>query len=248
MNRKMQVWKAYAGELGIFSFWSYLWQRLVLRRKILRIAVSGLYEPVCIRNQPADHALFTQLFINKEYEVALDEPVKRIIDCGANIGLASLYFLRQYPAASITCIEPDPMNFFMLQLNTRSYKNIHCLQKAVWNEAVPLHIHGYSRGPAGLMVQQTDEKQEDTVEGIPLTEIIAENERIDILKIDIEGSEKEVLLTGETPWIKNVCSMFVELHEDIHPGITIAIKEKFSSEFDIKQNGEYHIFKNRTRA
>ena len=242
MGSKLNVWKAYAKELGVLAFLGYLWQRFILRKKIIKGAVQGLREPVYIRNQPADHALFTQLFVQKEYGVAISTPVKRIIDCGANIGLACLYFLRQYPHATITCIEPDAANFLMLQMNTRTAPNVTCLRKAVWNKQESLTIYGQSRGAAGLMVRKADTAIETTVEGVSLDLLIKENEVIDILKIDIEGSEKEVLLMGNTSWLQRVNRMLVEIHDDIHPGLTADIINKLFSCFVIRRQGEYHVF------
>jgi predicted O-methyltransferase YrrM len=40
-----------------------------------------------------------------------------VVDAGANIGLASLWFANQYPKAKIVCIEPDPENFRILKEN-----------------------------------------------------------------------------------------------------------------------------------
>lgn len=246
MNNKIQVWGAYAKELGAFAFWNYLYQRFIVRRKILSIQVSGLYEPVYIRNLPSDHAMFTQLFIRKEYGKKIARPVSRIIDCGANIGLAALYFLRQYPAAAVTCIEPDAGNFFILEMNTRPYPNVKCINKAVWNKAGRLGIHGQSRGAAGLMVQEVAEKNREDVDAIPLSAVICENDQVDILKIDIEGSELQVLLADDISWIKNVAGMWVEMHEDIHPGITLRIRERYEKDFLIYRQGEYHVFERRS--
>lgn len=241
MLQKMRMWMAYAQGLGIFSFSSYLWQRFIIRKKIIAVRVAGLPAPVCIRNQRDDHALFSNIFIHKEYGPPVGHRVEVIIDCGANIGLAALYFLMLYPNAHITCIEPDRQNFLLLKMNMAHFKNVKCLQNAAWHEAAVLNIYGYSRGAAGLMVQETDSGK-NIVKGIPMSAVIKENDHIDILKIDIEGSEQRVLLQGDTGWIKNVTTMYVELHEDICPGITHAVKEKFSTEFSIHKSGEYHVF------
>ncbi len=242
MKHKWQIWRAYAGMLGFFSFSAYLWQRFILREKLLQIRVSGLKQPVRIRNQASDHALFTQIFIQKEYGDPVGHSVNRIIDCGANIGLAALYFLSQYPHAAITCVEPDASNFRILSMNTAPYKNITCMQKAVWHKTGALHIHGRSRGAAGLMVRIAAMDEAAETEGMVLDSLVSAQQPVDILKMDIEGSEKQVLLEGDTSWISHVQTLFAELHDDIHSGITEEITRKFAGNFSIRKVGEYHVF------
>ncbi|MFI5179368.1 MAG: hypothetical protein ACHQO8_12420, partial [Vicinamibacterales bacterium] len=50
-----------------------------------------------------------------DFRCATDAP--RILDCGANVGLASLFFRRAYPKARITAFEADPAIFAMLDAN-----------------------------------------------------------------------------------------------------------------------------------
>jgi FkbM family methyltransferase len=45
-----------------------------------------------------------------------------IIDGGANIGIASLYFLNQYPTARLVAVEPSPANFEDLARESRSLR------------------------------------------------------------------------------------------------------------------------------
>ena len=48
------------------------------------------------------------LFVRETFQVKLETETPRILDCGANVGLASLYFKRRYPKARITAFEADP--------------------------------------------------------------------------------------------------------------------------------------------
>jgi hypothetical protein len=43
--------------------------------------------------------------------------VRVIIDCGANIGITSLFLAARYPGAMILSVEPHPDNFALLQIN-----------------------------------------------------------------------------------------------------------------------------------
>ena len=55
------------------------------------------------------------IFVDGALEFARDPAAPRILDCGGNVGLASLFFKRRYPVARITAYEADPALFGMLQ-------------------------------------------------------------------------------------------------------------------------------------
>src|ERR1041385_3761622 len=66
----------------------------------------------------SDWEVFIQIFVNQEYRCVEDiHDPELIIDCGANVGYASLYFLTKFPRAHIIAIEPDRANFDMLLRN-----------------------------------------------------------------------------------------------------------------------------------
>ena len=87
-----------------------------------------------LRNQTSDVETFRQVFIHKEYDFVLEKPPQLIVDAGANIGLASLYFASKYPDAKIIAIEPEASNYELLQRNVEPYTNIIALQSALWHE------------------------------------------------------------------------------------------------------------------
>src|SRR5690554_5333375 len=81
-----------------------------------------------IRKQPSsDYNVFSQVFINKEYEppvsyfVKNNLQLKTVIDAGANIGLTSVYIKNHFPEAKIACIEPDYNNLKLLKFNLEPF-------------------------------------------------------------------------------------------------------------------------------
>src|SRR3954462_7568786 len=62
---------------------------------------------------PQWHDIFVEGAL--EYRAASVSP--RILDCGANVGLASLFFKRRHPAARITAYEADPSLFAIAKAN-----------------------------------------------------------------------------------------------------------------------------------
>lgn len=115
--RKFSLLLKYLNKLGIINFIWYTTQRFLLRKKILSIKIPNLPSGVLIRNNPSDHSVFTQIFILEEYNIKIDNEIKTIVDCGANIGLSSLFFLSKYPNATLIAIEPEKNNFNLLRRN-----------------------------------------------------------------------------------------------------------------------------------
>src|SRR4051812_31861536 len=95
----------------------------------------GNGSPIALRPYSGDLFIFYEVLLDKSYHVPEDviDPrgVKKIIDCGGNIGMTAIYFARRYPYSEIYTIEPDPQNFELLSQNVSSYLNIHPIRAAV---------------------------------------------------------------------------------------------------------------------
>ena len=240
---KISILGKYLSALGPLSLLSLLGQRFIRRNKILSIAVKGVKNKILIRNQPADFAVFTQVFIHKEYEVSLPHDVQSIIDAGANIGLAAVYFITRYPQAAIICIEPEKQNFEMLLKNTESYKNITCFNAGVWNKNTYLQIIDKGYGSLGFQVKETA-GNENALPAKTIDALMQDwgKKQVDIVKLDIEGSEEQVLLLDESNWTGRAKTIFVEVHDNLKPGLSGKIKERLQAHFNHHKNGEYEVF------
>jgi len=73
------------------------------------------WREVCLRNKFYDTAIFSQIFIYEELNFDLPSEPKTILDCGANTGLATLYFKFKYPQTKIISVEPEQSNFTLLK-------------------------------------------------------------------------------------------------------------------------------------
>lgn len=167
-----------------------------------------------------------------------------IVDAGGYIGTAAINFSRRFPQAKIVTIEPNLQNFNLLEYNTSKYKNIIRHRRALAiseNSEVPIFDRGH--GPLGYsIIENNSLKVIDFVKTISLNEIIAENRRNGILKIDIEGFEY-YLLTEAKNNLNSFDVIIIELHERIKVGIETSFK-LFNNEFKrlcIKTSGEKYI-------
>jgi FkbM family methyltransferase len=187
------------------------------------LPLPGYLHPIHLRNSKGDFISFREIFFKKEYELNLPHiNPSIIIDAGANIGLTSVYFANRYPTARIICIEPDPENFACVVKNVSGYKTIIPLNKALWNTSEMLSLTNKGFGDRGFMIEEGNEK---TTEGISLTALMQQYNltHIDILKIDIEGSEKEVFSSGYEDWPPKTKCLVIELHDRMKPGCSDSV-------------------------
>ena len=163
-------------------------------------------------------AVINNIVVGKSYpKVEFVADVRTIVDAGANIGAASVYFAALYPDARAYAFEPAPENFALLAENTKPFENIIAHEVGLFDadKEAPLYEgeddpSTNSVGDSGLntrrsrMVTLRDAKS--FLHGL-------EVDRIDILKLDTEGCEVPILrsLADMLPAIKVV---YVEYHDD----------------------------------
>ncbi len=147
-----------------------------------------------------------------------------IIDAGGYIGTAAIWFAMQYPESLVVTVEPSSDNFAVLQRNVSQFKNILPIQSAVVARSRYLDLMDRGTGSWGFSVVEkprdnAEPEQLHRVSGITLDEIIYDHKMqgVDILKLDIEGGEKEVF---QYPgyWSHNTAMVVAELHNRITLG------------------------------
>jgi FkbM family methyltransferase len=159
---------------------------------------------------PQWHDIFVQGAL--EFHAASESP--RILDCGANVGLASLFFKRRYPAARITAYEADPALFAIAgkNLSANRASDVEIVNAALWTSTgrVTFHAEGTDSGMIHGLAGEVDGRAVD-VPSLRLRDIL-HTERIDLLKLDIEGAEDAVLADCE-PVLDRVAAIVMDLHE-----------------------------------
>ena len=154
---------------------------------------------------------YRAIFRDEIYAFDPKTSAPRIIDGGANIGLATLYWKQHFPNASIVSFEPDPLIFRVLQRNIEEhqYGDVKLVQCGLWSEETELEFQ--SDGADGGHVNEVS-SQDATTHRVPVTRLSPYlKEQVDLLKLDIEGAEVEVLLSVAED-LKNVQRIFVEYH------------------------------------
>lgn len=209
---------------------------------LLQLKLRKFPVPAYLRGNTSDFAVFKQIFFAKEYDINFGIQPISILDCGANIGLASFYFKLKYPNAKIITVEPEQSNFELTKKNTASFKDMYYEQAGIWKQDAFLKI---SAGPLNehwdFVVSETTEDDKNAIKGLSIPSIMKKYnlDEISVLKIDIEGSEKELFETGYEEWLPKVKILIVELHDRMKPGCSKAFYKAISNyDFDFTHSGE----------
>lgn len=195
-----------------------------------------------LRRSSSDIGTFHQVFLNLEYQYNIPSEPGFIIDCGANIGLASVYFKNRYPKSLVVAVEPEPSNYDMLLKNTQSYSQVECIRAGVWNRNAILKVEDeHSFGHWGFVCKEVSYESENTVRAIAIDEIMAKygQTEIGLLKIDIEGAELELFAANYEAWLPKTKVIMIELHDWVRRGCS---RSFFSAllhyDFSVFHNGE----------
>jgi FkbM family methyltransferase len=157
---------------------------------------------------------WNDIFVRRTLRFSPSTETPRVLDCGANIGLASLWLLRQWPAARITAFEADPALAAMLRRNLDANRasSVEVVAAAAWSweGRLSFRAEGSDSGAVAEVASDTPGRVID-VPSVRLRDRI-EREPIDVLKLDVEGSELELLQDCE-PVLQNVAAIHLEVHD-----------------------------------
>ncbi len=220
--RKLQRYLKTVGLLGmLFAVRAFVTKATVL----FKVNWRGIKFPFYLRIISSDVIACEQIFVQEEYDFRVRVPPKIIVDAGANIGLASIYFANQYPEAKIIAIEPEKNNFELLKKNVAPYPNIFPVHAALWHRNEEINLIDPGMGEWGFMTTGAETptgpaaRFSHKVRAVTMDHLLAEFsfDHVDILKMDIEGAEKEVF-EDPSSWLGRVDALIVELHENWKPG------------------------------
>jgi FkbM family methyltransferase len=142
----------------------------------------------------------------------------KILDCGANVGFASVFFLEEFKNSSVVALEIDRDNYNIAKMNLEG-RNAKLIHGGVWSENCLLSIGRDFRDSKewSYYAKPAKESEDQTIQGYSIHELVRDG--ADIVKIDIEGGEKELFL--EDSWLVNVGSIAIEIHDEfkVRPAI-----------------------------
>jgi FkbM family methyltransferase len=216
------------------------------KKELLPLKVRNFEYPIYVRSGTSDLSSFKQIFIKEEFKnlKKIDRKIETIIDAGSNCGHVSIYLSKLFPNAKIIAIEPDTSNCSVIRKNIKHYKNIKLLKGGVWHSDSNLKIFNPDTKNWSFRVEEVKESEGD-FKGYNLKTIMNKYnfKKIDILKMDIEGSEKNVFEKNYKYWLSKTKLGFVEVHERYARGVTKIINKRIKEyKFKTSQEGEKLFF------
>ncbi|MCP4707684.1 MAG: FkbM family methyltransferase, partial [Planctomycetes bacterium] len=125
--------------------------------------------------------------------------------------------------------------------NCADYPNIELVQAAIWGCTGNVRIKDIGLGSWGFVVEEAEVSDPQAVAAVTIEELFRRSGKphIDILKLDIEGAEKEVFSANCTPWLDKVKVLIIELHDHLTPGCEAAFHAAIEHHnFQRTQRGE----------
>lgn len=209
--------------------------------------LDGVSIPFAFRPNTTDVPTINEIFRNGGYILPIKNfQPKLILDCGGNIGCASVFFANIYPEAQIYAVEPEKMNFKMLTYNTVFYDKVRPINSALWDKETFIKIADESVDTNAYMTIETTADDPQALRTTTVSKLLAESgfDEIDLLKIDIEGAEKEVFSAPNVDeWLAKVKVLVIELHDRMKKGCSRAFftaMSKYDWHFEFR--GENLIF------
>jgi FkbM family methyltransferase len=196
ISKKIGLWNK-----NIIKWWSYS----------ANLKIDG----ISIKCRTGHIGLIEEIFFQRKINVCEN---KDIIDCGANIGLFSLYVKKNFKVKSIYCIEPDPANIILLKKNIEQNQpdSVNLLECAVGDKKGICSFISTDNGVGSYLGEKVLKKNEKliTVNVDTLDNLVADNKiRPGFIKIDVEGFELQALSGAKKTLKKFHPELLVEIHK-----------------------------------
>jgi FkbM family methyltransferase len=228
-NKRLVTTVRYIYNLGILKSMAILFA-ILLSGEEFEIKWKG--QILKLRKHSTDFNVFRQIQVFGQYNIRSLEkiPVHTIVDLGANIGMSVLFFKSKYPEAQIIAVEPEQNNYRLLKKNVNGDPRTYVLNNAIWSSSRELGLYDNGSGEYGYLVGEQKADEIGTIRAITIGDIIEKYRlsRIDILKIDIEGSEKELFSGDCSAWLPKVGCIIIELHDWFREGCAYAFFKAIS--------------------
>jgi FkbM family methyltransferase len=185
---------------------------------------SPVRQEIFLREVGSDMLTFNEVMIEQVYRGVVERvpDCRTMIDLGANVGLATLYFAAHYPACRFYAVEPNPDTYALLRRNLEALVaagRCETFQGAVWGSeqelvaAADWSSDHFSR----FAGRERADGEADGVafKGLPIDRLMeaAGFDHVDLIKADIEGAETE-LFRGDLGWLERVGAIAIEFHGD----------------------------------
>jgi len=151
---------------------------------------------------------FEEIFVKRQYAFRTSSAAPTIVDCGGNVGISAIWFKLNYPGCRLTVYEADSEIAGILKGNLAraGYADVDVLNHAVWIEDGDIAF-----APTGIDTGKIDPHGSRNVKAVDLASNLPD--RVDLLKMDIEGAEFDVIERLQSSGaINKIRNLAVEFH------------------------------------
>jgi FkbM family methyltransferase len=158
------------------------------------------------REGTTDWNTLRDVFINQPYGYDVPFEPDVIIEVGANVGFASIYFARRFPSARVLAIEAEAENYAVLERHVSSFERIQPIHAAVSAEDGETSVQT-GDGEWGFYISD----EGDTGQQIETLSIPTLRERYDVpdtadvlMKVNIAGFESTLFAPDSVRWLRGL--------------------------------------------
>jgi FkbM family methyltransferase len=145
------------------------------------------------------------------------EDVSVVMDVGANVGAASVFFSLAYPEATVFSFEPGELPYSLLVRNTEELDNVRINNFGLYSSdaELPLYRGKYETGMSSVNKSMSTRSESDMITLRSARDWLAENSitAVDVLKVDTEGCEIPIL-GAMRDFLPTVKVIYLEYHND----------------------------------
>ncbi len=214
---------------------------------------------VRLRTHSTDATAFVQVFRKREYDIftagcgdQIMSAYQRIletgqmpivIDAGANVGAAAIWFAKLFPASLVLAVEPDPGNAEVCRHNTRQFRNVRVIEAAIGSEGGRVSLTNHPSKEQWCI--RTTRNDNGGVYIYPVSTLMLESphaSKLFLIKIDIEGFESD-LFAKNTHWMDETDVIIIEPHDRLYKGSSRNFQQEIARRrFDMFISGENLIY------
>lgn len=198
------------------SAWFYLRDTRKIGKNLYQLSGNIKF---FLRNNTADTYIKWEVFNNKTYlaEGFGIQSSDTVVDIGAHIGIFAVYAAKMVSKGVVLAYEPNPDNFLLLQENKtlNNLSNLKIFNKAVTSKGGEIDLYFSKYNTGGHSVFQRDSSNKIKVPAVSLENVFKENnlKKVDYLKIDIEGSEFDIIFNSPKSIFITIDKIVLEYHD-----------------------------------
>jgi len=204
---------------------------------------------LAFRPMSADWLSIRQVFGEDQFAFLAGIPyVKVIVDLGAYSGYASYYLKSLYSEAKLIAVEPQEIPFTLCKQNLEGLSDVHIIKAAVWHTYVNQLYLVRTRKDKQFFhetaTRVTSKKVGSSVACITMEQIFKRFKlsKIDLLKVDIENSERTLFQREFATWLSKVRNIAIEFHSA--EAKSTLLDTLLDYRYDLLRRGEIYLFKN----